>query len=445
MGQSIDISRKCGFSTFLDPRGGRPAAAGLGALTTQHAGARMLALGLLALASSAALADRKPTDWQQVVNPAPVVGLDGKPHAAACSGFPGTNPAFSFWHKRGKSNNLVVYFEGGGACWDNFSCSFPISSGLPAQVPQLYVPQVPPGSPASYDGIFNARHPANPVKDWSFVYIPYCTGDVHNGSADRTYYNVGHPVFPLPSSFPIHHGGFDNFMVVLDWMRKQADKPEQILVAGSSAGGYGASTNFPWVQRAFPKARMAVLADAAQGVLSPAFDTALPGRNSWNPQLPRWVFGNDVNQVASTSILRTAALALPEVRVGQFTTHFDLVQIQFYGVSLQTNPALPSCPSGGVAASWNKSALASLSAAAAAAPNYRHYLAAGNYHTILRSPGFYTEASAGVAFRDWTAALLKKGGGAGDGRGHDDEQDRNPHSAWQNLACPGCLVAPVCP
>ena len=68
----------------------------------------------------------------------------------------------------------------------------------------------------------------------------------------------------LPSSFPIHHGGFDNFMVVLDWMRKRADKPEQILVAGSSAGGYGASTNFPWVQRAFPKAKMAVLADAVE-------------------------------------------------------------------------------------------------------------------------------------------------------------------------------------
>ena len=27
-----DLSRKCGFATFLDPRGGRPAAAGLGAL-----------------------------------------------------------------------------------------------------------------------------------------------------------------------------------------------------------------------------------------------------------------------------------------------------------------------------------------------------------------------------------------------------------------------------
>ena len=418
--------------------------------TPRRRSARAFSLGLLALASTATLADpqraAQPADWRQVLNPAPVLGLDGKPHAAACSGFPGTDPAFSFWHKRGKSKNLVLYFEGGGACWDSFSCSFPMSAGLPAQVPQLYMPQVPANSnPATYDGIFNARHPANPVKDWSFVYIPYCTGDVHNGSANRFYANVGHPVFPLPTYFPIHHGGFDNFMVVLDWMRKNVDKPEQILVAGSSAGGYGASTNFPWVHKAFPTAKMAVLADAAQGVLSPAFDTAMPGRNSWNPQLPAWVFGNDVNQVASASILRTAALAQPKVRVGQFTTHFDHVQIQFYGVSLWTNPALPSCPSTGVAASWNQNALASL-AAATDAPNYRHYVAAGQYHTILRSANFYTEASAGVPFSAWTSALLKKGTGQGDDDGDDRDRNRdNPHSAWRNVACPGCLTPLPCP
>ena len=413
--------------------------------TQLNALAAPLLLCLWAGAAAPALASDQTAAWQQVKNPAPVIGLDGRPHAAACSGYPGTDPRFSFWHKRGKSKNLVVYFEGGGACWDNFSCTFPIDPRLPPQVPQLYMPAVPANSsPATYDGIFNARHPANPVRDWSFVYIPYCTGDVHNGSADRSYYNVGHPVFTqLPGEFRIHHGGFDNFMVVLDWIRKNADKPEQILVAGSSAGGYGASTSFPWVQKAFPKAKMAVLADAAQGVLSPAFDAALPGRNSWNPQLAPWVFGSDVNQVPSASILRIAAQASPKARVGQFTTNFDLVQIRFYGVSLATNPALPSCPTAGVAQNWNTSALASLGAATAA-PNYRHYVAGGQYHTILRSAQFYNEASAGVRFADWTAALLKNGGD-GDDHGDDDAQTSARRSAWQNVACPGCLSAIPCP
>ncbi len=401
----------------------------------------------LAGACAGAWAGGKTDDWQKVSSPPPVIGLDGKPHAAACSGYPGTDSRYSFWHKRGKSKNLVVYFEGGGACWDNFSCTFPIADGLPAGVPQTFVPQVPPNTnPANYSGIFDDTQSANPVKDWSFVYIPYCTGDVHSGSADRTYFNAGHPVFPLPSMFPIHHGGFDNFMVVLDWMRKNADKPEQILVAGSSAGGYGASTNFPWVQKAFPKAKMAVLADASQGVLSPLFDVRPPpSRNSWNPQLAPWVFGNNVNAVASGSILNTAAQALPDVRMGQFTTRFDALQIQFYGLSLQTNPYYLSCPSMdpnvALALSWNHDALAGLQATAAAAPNYRYYLAEGNYHTILSSPLFYSESSAGVPFSAWTAALLKKGGAGDDDR---DGPPRNPHSAWQNVACPGCLLA-LCP
>ncbi len=393
-------------------------------------------------------ADRRDDDWQRVSDPPKVFGLDGRPHKAACSGYPGTDPSYSFWHKRGKSKNLVVYFEGGGACWDDFSCTFPIADGLPPALPQTFVPQVPPNThPASYSGIFDDTQAANPVKDWSFVYIPYCTGDVHSGSADRTYKSVGNPVFQLPQDTPfdIHHGGFDNFMVVLDWMRKNADKPEQILVAGSSAGGYGASTNFPWVQRAFPKAKMAVLADASQGVLSPPFDVITPGRNSWNPQLAPWVFGSNVNAVASGSILSTAAKALPDVRVGQFTTQFDAVQIQFYALSLMTYQARPSCSyvdqNTAVAVSWNHGALAGLQASVAAAPNYRYYLSAGNYHTILRSPQFYSEASAGVPFSAWTAALLKKGGAGDD----DEGPPRNPHSAWRNLACPGCLLALPCP
>jgi hypothetical protein len=397
-----------------------------------HISIRSTAAAVLLTAAIPAVA--QDGTWQQVRNPAPVIGLDGKPHAAACSGYPGTDPGFSFWHKPGRSKNLVVYFEGGGACWDNFSCTFPMAPGVPAGVPQLYMPQVPPGSPASYSGIFDATQAANPVRDWSFVYIPYCTGDVHIGSADRTYSNAGHPVFPLPSQFGIHHGGYDNFMVVLDWMRRHVDKPSQILVAGSSAGGYGASAHAPWVAQAFPKSKLAVLADASQGVLSTAFDTATPGRNSWDPQLAPDVFGSDPNKVPSDALPRIAADALPKARFAQFTTTFDAVQIQFFGVSLFTNPAPLACPSTSLAVNWNSAALRSLDSAAASTRNYRHYVAAGTYHTILRSPQFYTEASAGIPFAQWTAALLRQG---------DDPADSS--AEWLNVACPNCLTPIACP
>ena len=106
----------------------------------------ILALPALAGVLLAGFAQAKPAEegpWTRYENLAPVVGADGQSHTATCSGFPGTNPAFSFWAKRGASKNLVVYFEGGGACWDNLTCSFPIGTGLPAQ---FFVPAVPPSA-----------------------------------------------------------------------------------------------------------------------------------------------------------------------------------------------------------------------------------------------------------------------------------------------------------
>lgn len=407
---------------------------------------RLCAISALSLAMAPAVAD-KPADrlaastgWQKMENLAPVVrGVDGKPHTASCSAYPGTDPRFNFWSKRGNSRNLVVYFEGGGACWNDYTCTFP-QADLPAEVPQFFTPTLYPDiNPALYDGIFNASQARNPVKDWSFVYIPNCTGDVHIGSATRKYFNAGHPVFPLPNDFKIQHRGFDNFMVVLDWMKKNIHEPDRILVAGSSAGGYGASANFPWVQKVYPNSRMAVLADAAQGINTRNFDVSNPGRESWKPQVAPWVFGNDPKRIASPDILRIAAAAYPNTRVAQFTTQFDEVQIGYYSAVKTFHPPGGTCPN--PALDWNTQMLANLQATAASRPNYRHYVAAGQYHTILSSAQFYTEASAGVSFRDWFDDMLV--------RGDPEDQGRNDHlgagqAKWRNAACPGCLLSIPC-
>ena len=76
----------------------------------------------------------------------------------------------------GAGDGLVIYFQGGGACFNGLTCG---------------------ANPASFDegdfaglasggngGIFDPDPGANPVGDWSFIFVPYCTGDVHAG--DRT-------------------------------------------------------------------------------------------------------------------------------------------------------------------------------------------------------------------------------------------------------------------
>ncbi len=332
--------------------------------------------------------------------------------------------------RRGTSDKTVVYFEGGGACWDNLTCSFPIGSGLPAPAPQFYVPAIPPGdTPADYDGLFRSDRADNPVRDWNFVYLPYCSGDIHTGSASRMYGNAGNPY--LPSTYTLQHRGFDNFMAVLAWMKQNLGKPKEVLVTGSSAGGYGATANFAWIEDSFKTARVSLIADASQGVTTPAFDTGNPGRNSWNPQLAPWVYGPDLNLVPGNELLRRTALAHPRSKVAQFTTNVDLVQIQFYGVMKQFYPPGGLCPY--PAADWNQQMLGALQSDTAEVPNFRYYLAGGTYHTIMRSPLFYTEAADGVPFAGWVGNMLKNRGGTG---GHG--------GGWNDVACPGCLLELPC-
>jgi hypothetical protein len=215
-------------------------------------------------------------------------------------------------------------------------------------------------------------------------------------------------------------------------MKGNDDKPQQILVAGSSAGGYGATANFPWIAETFKNARVSLLADASQGVTTPAFDTGNPGRLSWNPQLAPWVFGPPPSAVRGGDLVRALADAYPDSKIAQFTTPQDGVQIGFYGVMKQFYGPGGSCPN--PVADWNQQMLADLQTYRSSTPNYRHYVAAGSYHTILRSPTFFTETSAGESFSGWLGNLLKNQGGT-DGAG----------GKWNSVACPTCLQALPCP
>nr|AEI30657.1 lipoprotein [uncultured microorganism] len=386
----------------------------------------------LALAAAPALAKKPvppPATWQVVTPESTVTGVDGKDYHPSCSGFPGTDAEYRFFVRKGKSDKTVVFFEGGGACWDSLTCSFPIGTNLPQQ---FFVPTIPPSTnPASYDGIFRSDRADNPVRDWNFVYIPYCTGDIHTGSATKGYTSIGGPL-PAGTPFTLQHRGFDNFMAVLGWIKGNLGTPKQILVTGSSAGGYGATVNFAWIEDSFKTSRVSLIADASQGVTTAAFDEGNPGRNSWNPQLAPGVFGTDPSLVPGPEFMRRTALAYPRSKVAQFTTKEDDVQVQFYGVMKQLYGPGGSCSN--LAVDWNQQMLGALQSDAAEVPNYRHYLAAGKYHTIMRSPLFYTEATDGVPFSGWVANMLKNQGGTGGSGG-----------GWPNVACPDCLTALTCP
>src|SRR5262249_7447047 len=71
---------------------------------------------------------------------------------------------YSFFAKRGTVNKLVVYYQGGGACWEQVTCGAPTcdASVGPSDNPNL-----------ATSGFANLSNPANPFRDWNVVFVPY--------------------------------------------------------------------------------------------------------------------------------------------------------------------------------------------------------------------------------------------------------------------------------
>jgi hypothetical protein len=174
-----------------------------------------------------------------------------------------------FYVHYAQSDKLFIYLEGGGAC-DNVSfCNhnpanitsvFP--GGAPTQgqsilgslvvVPGLQAPYVPTpahGSTAAYSpGIFDFTNSANPFKDWNGVYVPYCTGDVHFGTAD----NVDIPTDGVhPALSNQHFVGHLNLQKFIARIVPTFPNMSQVVLTGTSAGGFGAGLNYGMVQDSF--------------------------------------------------------------------------------------------------------------------------------------------------------------------------------------------------
>ncbi len=148
----------------------------------------------------------------------------------------------------GEVNKVVIYFMGGGACFNATTC------GLnPGNYGQLDFAGFTGG--AGESGIFNPNDSNNPTYNWSHVYIPYCTGDVHFGS------NPGVMVPGLLGG-PQDFVGFDNVTMYLDRIVPTFIDAEQVLVTGESAGGFGAALNYDRIADAFPNTPVTLLDDS---------------------------------------------------------------------------------------------------------------------------------------------------------------------------------------
>jgi hypothetical protein len=160
-------------------------------------------------------------------------------------------------NRSSKSSRVLLYLEGGGACWSDVTCytlmtASYVTSGYGAgdfakeSTDTTYLAE--PG------GFFDRTAAANPLKDYSWVYVPYCTGDIHAGN------NVAH--YPSGPSAGTMHVGYENMDAFLKRIVPTFPNADRVYIAGSSAGGYGAAFNWWHAQQAFGKIRVDLIDDS---------------------------------------------------------------------------------------------------------------------------------------------------------------------------------------
>lgn len=149
---------------------------------------------------------------------------------------------------------VLIYLEGGGACWDDDSCYVQKSA---ANIDSGYGP-ADFAAVASKGGLllqpdtaFDRSAQANPFKESSFVYVPYCTGDVHAGD------NV-----TSTGAHTTHHVGHKNLKAYLARLVPTFAGTDRVVLAGSSAGGFGALVNWWQTHLAFGAARVDMIDDS---------------------------------------------------------------------------------------------------------------------------------------------------------------------------------------
>jgi hypothetical protein len=332
---------------------------------------------------------------------------------------------YHFFVKRGSVNKLVVYYQGGGACWENLTCGLPVCKD--GSDPIADDPDNFPG------GFGDLQNPANPFKDWNSVFVTYCTCDVHFGDADQVYSG-------LFGDIAISHRGFQNAKVVEKFAREHFLSPETVFVTGSSAGGYGALFHAPLLHEVWPASTIRVLGDASNGVITADF---LQNEfENWNfkaniPDEIPGVLESIESGEGLVGYVEAVADYYDQTNWGHYSTSYDGGtggQTGFYNVMLNRNNPLAAVTWWNASCSFNDVMVEQANETfSRAAQNYRYYIGTGSRHTMWGSNKVYTDQSGGESqtIVDWIDDMLAY------------DPAVSPAGDWQNVQCENCgLVLP---
>lgn len=219
-----------------------------------------------------------------------------------------------------ESDDVLIFLEGGGACWDGYTCWGPPGTALYLQTG--YNALAFATDPQRILYFLNRGDDGNPFRKKNLIYIPYCTGDAFAGDNVINLSWFG--------DHETHFVGYRNVGIALSRIVATLPSAKRVWLAGDSAGGFGAAFNFGRVQTAFPKARVDVIDDSGQPIMPNAARWQI-WKALWNIQMPSDCTKCDDGPGAFVDYYRGK---YPNSRFGLISFDYDIVIAPFMNLSL---------------------------------------------------------------------------------------------------------------
>jgi hypothetical protein len=286
------------------------------------------------------------------------------------------------------SRRVLIYLEGGGACFNGFTCATVAhQNGFNATTMQQTASQY--GSL----GVFDRGDADNPFRDWNYVFVPYCSGDIHAGLNEQ---GMGGRVMV----------GYRNIGLYLERLSPTFPDAEVVMLTGSSAGGFGAAYNYDRVAQAFGGRRVVLLDDSgpmmSDTYLTPCLQQLV--RDAWRLDDTLPADCTDCRQPGGGGLVNLAthlATKYPDRRKGLITSNRDGVIRTFFGFGYPDCTNTTPMPEPTFAAGVDELVTQIL----APYDSFRAFVIDSGVHVWLLDPLGGT-TSAGTRLADWIETML---------------------------------------
>lgn len=213
--------------------------------------------------------------------------------------------------REGSSDDLLIFLQGGGACWSAFCLAV---TAAPAGIPTMDLLRTTPESP---------------LRDFDVLYLPYCDGSLFSGDHDTDENGDGRPD-------RLQHG-LQNLSAALTAGYRRFPHPRRVVLAGSSGGGFGTILASFLVRYVYPGVPLMVINDSGVGVARTG-DTAFLDRLIDDFGARAFIPSDCTDCTANGHITGLVKYFLdhdPNVRIATLSSWYDFVISDLF---LQTTP-----------------------------------------------------------------------------------------------------------